>query len=167
LMPFVAQVAVGRRDKLTVFGDNYATPDGTGVRDYLHVCDLAEGHLAAIHYIERSADASDVFVTEEFKSTGLDVFNLGTGKGASVLQMIAAMEKASGKKINYVIGARREGDIDTCYADPAKAAKYLKFRSTKTLDDMCAGEILSTVCVSCLLAAGFGFLTFWLNAALL
>lgn len=138
LMPFVAQVAVGRREKLTVFGDNYDTPDGTGVRDYLHVSDLAEGHLAAIHYIERAAaDASDTCVTDAYRTSGMDVFNLGTGNGASVLQMIAAMEKASGNKINYEVGPRRSGDIDTCYASTVKAEKYLQWTSKKTLDDMC------------------------------
>jgi len=146
LMPFVAQVAVGRRDKLTVFGDNYDTPDGTGVRDYLHVCDLAEGHLAALRYIERAAaDTSDASITEGFRASGLDVFNLGTGNGASVLEMIAAMEKASGKKVNYVIGARRSGDIDTCYANTTKAERYLQWKSKKTLDDMCSGSLFLNI----------------------
>lgn len=125
LMPYVAQVAVGRREKLTVFGSDYDTPDGTGVRDYIHVMDLAEGHTAALKYMEQS------------KGEGLTTVNLGTGQGNSVLEMIAAMEKASGRKIKYEVGPRREGDIATCYAATDKARKELGWTATRTLDDMC------------------------------
>ncbi len=125
LMPYVAQVAVGRREYLTVFGDDYDTPDGTGVRDYIHVMDLAEGHLSAIQYMAK-------------KKTGLFTFNLGTGNGNSVLQMLEAMEKACGHELNYQIGDRRPGDIATCYADPALAEKEMGWKATRTLDEMCA-----------------------------
>ena len=125
LMPFVAQVAVGRRDKLSVFGDDYDTPDGTGVRDYIHVVDLAQGHLAAIHYMEK-------------KDPSYYVFNLGTGQGVSVLQMVTAMEKACGHAIPYEVAPRREGDIATCYADTTLAREELGWVSRKTLDEACA-----------------------------
>ena len=124
LMPYVSQVAVGRREFLTVFGSDYPTPDGTGVRDYLHVVDLAEGHLAALHHQEKSG-------------SGLHTFNLGTGNGYSVLEMCRAMGRACGHEIKYQIGDRRPGDIAVCYADPTKAATELKWKAERGLDEMC------------------------------
>lgn len=123
LVPFVAQVAVGRREKLAVFGDNYDTIDGTGVRDYIHVVDLAKGHVAALSHPpeENSAEA----------------YNLGCGRGHSVLEVIQAFERASGKKIPYEITARRPGDIGTCYANPAKAEKLLHWKAELSLEDAC------------------------------
>jgi UDP-glucose 4-epimerase len=128
LMPYVAQVAVGRREFLTVFGDDYDTPDGTGVRDYIHVMDLAEGHLAAIQYM--AAKKASV-------GGGLFTFNLGTGHGNSVIQMLKAMEKACGHELKYKIGDRRPGDIATCYADAALAEKEMGWKATRTLEEMC------------------------------
>mmetsp|Transcript_7369 Transcript_7369/g.10538 ORF Transcript_7369/g.10538 Transcript_7369/m.10538 type:complete len:364 (-) Transcript_7369:233-1324(-) len=125
LMPYVSQVAVGRREFLTVFGDDYDTPDGTGVRDYIHVMDLAEGHLSAIEYMKE-------------KNSGLFTFNLGTGNGFSVIQMVKAMEKACGHEIKYKIGPRRPGDISTCYADASLAKTELKWEAKLGLDEMCA-----------------------------
>ncbi len=124
LMPFIAQTAVGKREKINVFGNDYDTPDGTGVRDYLHVVDLAAGHVAALKYI--------------LEHQGVDIFNLGTGKGYSVLEMIAAFSKACGHDLPYVIAPRRPGDLATVYADPAKAKAVLGWTAQKTLDDMCA-----------------------------
>ena len=124
LMPYISQVAVGKLEKLGVFGDDYDTPDGTGVRDYIHVVDLAKGHVKAINYI--------------FSNPGLDVINLGTGVGYSVLDMVKAFGKACGKEIPYEIKPRRAGDIAMCYADPAKAAKVLGWKAEKGLDEMCA-----------------------------
>ncbi len=124
LMPYISQVAVGKREKLGVFGDDYDTPDGTGVRDYIHVVDLAIGHVKAINYI--------------FKNPGLDIINLGTGVGYSVLDMVKAFSKACGKDIPYEIQPRREGDIAMCYADPAKAAETLGWKAERGLDEMCA-----------------------------
>jgi UDP-glucose 4-epimerase len=124
LMPFVAQVAVGRREKLAVFGNDYPTPDGTGVRDYIHVVDLAEGHVAALDYV--------------LQHPGLLTVNLGTGHGASVLEMVQAFEAASGREIPYEIVARRSGDIAQCWADPALAESLLGWRATRTLEAMCA-----------------------------
>lgn len=123
LMPYIAQVAVGKLEKLGVFGNDYQTPDGTGVRDYIHVVDLAVGHVKAIQYI--------------LTDPGLDVINLGTGTGYSVLDMVKAFSKACGKEIPYEIKARREGDIDMCYADPAKAEKVLGWKAVHTLEEMC------------------------------
>lgn len=123
LMPYVSQVAVGKLKQLSVFGDDYPTPDGTGVRDYIHVVDLALGHLKAIDKL-RSAP-------------GLVIYNLGTGKGTSVLDMIKAFENASGKKVEYKIGPRRSGDIATCYADPAKAEKELGWKAERGIEEMC------------------------------
>lgn len=125
LMPYVAQVAVGRRERLSVFGDDYDTPDGTGVRDYIHVMDLAKGHFAAIEYMQR-------------KDPNYYVFNLGTGRGISVLQMIAAMEKACGHEIAYVMGPRRDGDIATCYADTQLAKEELGWVAEQSLEQACA-----------------------------
>jgi UDP-glucose 4-epimerase len=124
LMPFVAQVAVGRREFLTVFGGDYPTPDGTGVRDYLHVVDLAEGHLSAINYMKKH-------------QKGIFTFNLGTGNGYSVLDMAKAMGKACGHEIKYVVGDRRPGDIATCYADPTLALQEMGWKATRGLDEMC------------------------------
>ena len=122
LMPYIAQVAVGRREKLQVFGGDYPTPDGTGVRDFIHVMDLAEGHVAALKYFDGAQ--------------GLVTVNLGTGKGVSVLQMIAAFEQACGKKIAYQIGPRRPGDIAECWADPALARSMFGWSASRTLSDM-------------------------------
>ncbi len=123
LMPYVSQTAVGRREYLTVFGDDYDTPDGTGVRDYIHVMDLAEGHVAAVEYAE--------------KFTGCDAINLGTGIGYSVLDMVKAFEEANGIKVPYKIGPRRPGDIATVYSNPEKAEKVLGWKAKRTLVDMC------------------------------
>ena len=124
LMPYVAQVAVGRREYLTVFGNDYPTKDGTGVRDYLHVMDLAEGHTAALHHIEKTG-------------SGFHTFNLGTGQGYSVLEMCQAMGAACGHQIAYKIGDRRPGDIAVCYADPAKAEREMGWKAERGLDEMC------------------------------
>ena len=123
LMPYVAQVANGQRECLSVFGGDYPTPDGTGVRDYIHVMDLAEGHVAALKYLSRSA--------------GLLTVNLGTGRGYSVLEMIKAFEKASGRPVPYAIVARRPGDVAACYADPSLAEKLLGWRASRGIDEMC------------------------------
>jgi len=124
LMPYVSQVAVGRREKLSVYGNDYDTPDGTGVRDYIHVMDLADGHLKALEYMDR-------------EGAGNYVFNLGTGKGNSVLEMVAAMRKASGREIPYVITDRRPGDLATVYAATDKARDELGWTATRSLEDMC------------------------------
>lgn len=124
LMPFISQVAVGRREKLSVFGNDYPTPDGTGVRDYIHVVDLALGHLAAL--------------AEMFRSNRSFTVNLGTGQGYSVLEMLRAFEQASGKSVPYQIVGRRPGDIATCYADPAMASRVLDWRAKRGLAEMCA-----------------------------
>ena len=123
LMPYISQVAVGKLEKLGVFGDDYDTPDGTGVPDYIHVVDLAVGHVKAIDYI--------------FTNPGLDVINLGTGVGYSVLDMVKAFSRACGKEIPYEIKPRRAGDIAMCYADPAKALKVLGWKAEHGLDEMC------------------------------
>lgn len=124
LMPYISQVAVGKLEKLGVFGDDYDTPDGTGVRDYIHVVDLAIGHVKAIDYI--------------LTNPGLDIINLGTGVGYSVLDMVKAFSKACGKDLPYEIKPRREGDIAMCYADPSKALKVLGWKAERGLDEMCA-----------------------------
>ncbi len=124
LMPYVAQVAVGRRARLSVFGNDYDTPDGTGVRDYIHVVDLAAGHVAALRRL--------------LSTPGSFTVNLGTGRGYSVLELIAAYEKASGKPVPYDIVARRPGDIDACYADPALARELIGWAAARDLDAMCA-----------------------------
>ncbi len=124
LMPFVAQVAVGVREKLSVFGADYPTPDGTGVRDYIHVVDLALGHLRALERLRRE--------------DGLFAVNLGTGIGYSVLDMVRAFEAASGRKVAYQIVDRRPGDIASCYADPSLALKLLGWRASRGIDEMCA-----------------------------
>ena len=123
LLPYVSQVAVGKLEQVSVFGDDYDTPDGTGVRDYIHVVDLALGHIKAV---EKVLDTKE-----------LNVYNLGTGKGYSVLEIINAFEKASGKKINYKIVDRRPGDLATCYSDPSKAYKELGWKAERDLAKMC------------------------------
>jgi UDP-glucose 4-epimerase len=142
LMPFVAQVVVGRLDKLKVYGNDYPTKDGTGVRDYIHIMDLAEGHVAALKYVESHDKESK---TEKTGFGKLSVFNLGTGRGYSVLEMIEAMKKASGKDLPYEFAPRRGGDIAVCYADPAVAKAELSWEATRGLDEMCTGK-LSVVC---------------------
>ncbi len=124
LMPYIVRVAAGKLEQLSVFGNDYPTPDGTGVRDYIHVVDLAKGHVLALHKLEKEAQ-------------GLYIYNLGTGTGYSVLDMVKAFEKATGKKIPYKIAPRRAGDIATCYADPKKAKEELGWEATKTLEEMC------------------------------
>jgi UDP-glucose 4-epimerase len=123
LMPYVAQVAGGRREKLMVFGGDYPTPDGTGVRDYIHVCDLADGHLAALGYLRAQGKSMTV--------------NLGTGRGYSVLEVVQAYQRASGKPVPHDIVARRPGDIASCYADPALANQLLGWRARHDIDRMC------------------------------
>ena len=122
LLPYIAQVAVDKLPELAVFGDDYSTPDGTGVRDYIHVVDLAEGHLKALEALKTR--------------TGAHVWNLGTGQGHSVLEMIRAFEAASGKSISYRIAPRRPGDIATCYADPTKAEQEFGWKARRGLDQM-------------------------------
>ncbi len=123
LMPYITQVAIGRREKLSVYGNDYDTHDGTGVRDYIHVVDLAQGHVAAVDYV--------------LNHTGCEVFNLGTGVGYSVLDMVYAFIQANGVNVPYEIVERRPGDIDCCYADPAKSAEVLGWKARRTLQDMC------------------------------
>jgi UDP-glucose 4-epimerase len=122
LMPYVAQVALGRRPELVVFGADYPTPDGTGVRDYIHVVDLAEGHLRALEALR--------------DRTGVHVWNLGTGRGHSVLEMVRAFESVSGRRVPYRLANRRPGDVATCYADPAKAERELSWKATRELTEM-------------------------------
>jgi len=124
LVPFILQVAVGRLPKLKVFGDDWPTPDGTGVRDYIHVVDLVVGHIAALEALPRTE--------------GCVAYNLGTGKGLSVLEMVRAVEEASGRKIPFEVVARRPGDIAACWADPARAAEGLSWRASRGLKEMCA-----------------------------
>jgi UDP-glucose 4-epimerase len=124
LMPFITQVATGKRETLSVFGNDYDTHDGTGVRDYIHVEDLANGHLKALDKIEQTC--------------GLFTCNLGTGQGYSVLDMVKAFEKDSGQSVNFEIAPRREGDVASCYADPTLAASELNWEAKKGLQDMCA-----------------------------
>ena len=123
LMPFIAQTAVGKREVLSVFGDDYDTIDGTGVRDYIHVVDLAEGHVKALDKIKNFSEVMTI--------------NLGTGNGYSVLEMVKAFEKASGNKVPYKIAPRRAGDIATCFADPSYAKQVLGWEATKGVDEMC------------------------------
>ena len=123
LMPYISQTAICRRDHLNVFGNDYPTPDGTGVRDYIHVVDLAKGHVAAIRYL--------------MSHTGESVFNLGTGHGYSVLDMVNAFETANGVKVPYVITECRPGDLPACYADPSKSLEVLGWKAERDLVDMC------------------------------
>lgn len=122
LMPYISQVAVGQRDKLSIFGNDYPTPDGTGVRDYIHVVDLSDAHVKAIQKIPQLK--------------GVTTLNLGTGKGYSVLDMVKAFEKGSGKEVPYQIVERRSGDIAECWADPSKAQQVLQWQARKGLDEM-------------------------------
>lgn len=123
LMPYIAQVAVGRRDHLTVFGNDYPTPDGTGVRDYIHVMDLAAGHVQALRWLDTNP--------------GIKAFNLGTGRGYSVLDMLKAFERACGQTLKYEFAARRPGDVASCYADPTRAEQELGWRAELDLSAMC------------------------------
>jgi len=124
LMPYITQVAVGKRAKLQVFGNDYDTPDGTGVRDYLHVVDLAEGHVAALRHLLGGARSLTI--------------NLGTGRGSSVLELVRAFERASGRPVPYEIVARRPGDVAACYADPTLAERTIGWKARRDLDQMCA-----------------------------
>lgn len=124
LMPYIVRVASGQLEQLSVFGNDYNTPDGTGVRDYIHVVDLAKGHIKALEKLEK-------------EETGIYIYNLGTGTGYSVLDMVKAFEEATGKKVKYKIAPRRAGDIATCYSDPEKAKKELGWEAKKDLKDMC------------------------------
>jgi len=123
LFPYIAKVACGQLPRLSVFGNDYDTPDGTGVRDYIHVVDLAIGHLKALNWA--------------MNETGVEAINLGTGKGTSVLELVSAFERASGVKIPYQITERRPGDIGTCYADTQKAKDLLGWEAKYTIEDMC------------------------------
>ena len=124
LMPYIVRVASGELEELSIFGNDYNTPDGTGVRDYIHVVDLAKGHIKALEKLEK-------------EKSGIYIYNLGTGKGYSVLDMVHAFEKTTGQKIKYKITERRAGDIATCYSNPEKAQKELNWKAEKTLEDMC------------------------------
>lgn len=124
LMPYITQVAVGKLKELSVFGNNYPTVDGTGVRDYIHVVDLAKGHLRALKKI--------------MSTNGVNAYNLGTGRGYSVLEMVAAFEKASGRHVPYKLVERRPGDVASCYSDPTKAKKELGWIAEKGIEEMCA-----------------------------
>src|SRR5699024_12439269 len=127
LMPFIAQVAVGRRERLSVFGDDYPTPDGTPLRDYIHVVDLAEGHVAALHHLRDHPELS------------VRAWNLGTGQGTSVLEMVAAFEAAAGLTIPYEIAPRRAGDLPAVYADPSRAEAELGWKAELGIEPVCAG----------------------------
>ena len=122
-MPYITQVAVGKLPCINVFGNDYDTPDGTGVRDYIHVVDLALGHIKAVERI--------------MSGTGVDAYNLGTGKGYSVLELIHSLEKVCGKKLNYKIMGRRPGDLASCYSDPSKALRELGWKAERGLEEMC------------------------------
>ncbi len=124
LLPYVALVAVGKLPRLQIFGNDYDTPDGTGVRDYIHVCDLAEGHLKALDFAA--------------ENNGAHAFNLGTGNGTSVLQIVSAFEKASGRTINYIFAPRRAGDVAKCFADTSKAKAVLNWQAKYDIEKMCA-----------------------------
>ena len=123
LMPYISQVAIGKLEKLSIFGDDYDTPDGTGIRDYIHVVDLAVGHVRALEYA--------------LKNTGVEAINLGTGVGYSVLDIVKAFEKVNGVKVPYVITARREGDVAVCYSDPSKAEMLLGWKAERGIEEMC------------------------------
>ena len=123
LMPYVARVAAGQLEKLTIFGNDYPTPDGTCLRDYLHVVDLAKGHISALEYAA--------------KHTGAEAFNLGTGQGVSVLELVTSFEKVNHVPVNYVIGGRRDGDLATVYANAERAHEVLGWQAERTVDDMC------------------------------
>jgi UDP-glucose 4-epimerase len=122
LLPYISQVAIGKLPELVVFGKDYPTPDGTGVRDYIHVMDLAEGHLCALKALKTRA--------------GVNIWNLGTGKGYSVMDVVRTFERVSGKVVPYRISSRRPGDVATCFADPTKAEYELNWRARRSLEDM-------------------------------
>ena len=124
LMPYISKVAAGNLKELSVFGNDYNTPDGTGVRDYIHVVDLAKGHLLALNKLDK-------------EQKGIYIYNLGTGKGYSVLDLVNTFERVNNIKVPYVIAPRRPGDIASCYSDPTKALKELGWSAEKNLDDMC------------------------------
>ena len=126
LMPYIVQVASGQRSELKVFGDDYPTHDGTGVRDFIHIMDLALGHAAAVNFLEAN--------------TGWHAINLGTGKGLTVLEMVNAFESVTGRKVPYRIVSRRDGDVAECYADPSKAKELLNWTSKYTLEEMCTSS---------------------------
>jgi len=126
LLPYVSQVAIGKLPQLQIHGDDYDTPDGTGVRDYIHVVDLAKGHVAALTKLDERAVANEA-----------QVYNLGTGQGVSVLEMVHAFEKAADREIAYAIGPRRPGDVASCYADASKANQQLGWKAEKTIEDAC------------------------------
>ena len=123
LMPYITQVAAGKQEKLYIFGNDYPTPDGTGVRDYIHVVDLAKGHVAALDYVR--------------KHTGTEIFNLGTGRGCSVKELVKVFEEVNGVKIPHVIAPRREGDVAECYADASKAYEILGWKAERGIREMC------------------------------
>lgn len=123
LMPYIAQVAAGQRAQLSIYGNDYPTPDGTGLRDYIHVCDLAQGHVAALRYLDQHS--------------GLLTVNLGTGQPTSVLQMVQGFEQASGRRVPYQVVARRPGDVAACWADPSRAAHLLGWRAQRSVQTMC------------------------------
>jgi UDP-glucose 4-epimerase len=123
LLPYVAQVAAGQRERLSVYGNDYPTPDGTGVRDYIHVCDLADGHVAALRYLQQHP--------------GLLTVNLGTGRPVSVLEMVRGFEQASGRPVPYQVVARRPGDVAACWADPALAERLLGWKAHHGVERMC------------------------------
>lgn len=125
LMPFISQVAIGKKDVLTIFGDDYETEDGTGVRDYIHVMDLATGHVAAMRRLEKA-------------NFGIKFFNLGTGQGVSVLNLIRTFERVNNVKVPFVVKPRREGDIASIHADPTLAEAELNWKAVHTLEEMCA-----------------------------
>ena len=125
LMPYIAQVAVGRLEKLSIYGDDYDTPDGTGVRDYIHVEDLAAGHIAALEKLTTTDEP-------------VSVWNLGSGHGTSVLELLRAFEKAVGRELPYEVVPRRPGDVASSYADPSKANAELGWRTTRSVEEMCA-----------------------------
>ncbi len=123
IMPYIMKVAIGEYKELTIFGNDYPTPDGTGIRDYIHVVDLSKGHLKALEKIR--------------KESGVKIYNLGTGRGYSVLELVKTFEKVNNVKIAYKIGKRRSGDIPACYADPSKAEKELNWKAEKSIEEMC------------------------------
>ena len=123
LFPFITQVTAGIRPHLDIYGDDYDTPDGTGVRDYIHITDLVKGHIAAIHFAKNNS--------------GVEIFNLGTGRGYSVAEVVDVFETTTGQCIKYQIKERRAGDIASCYADPAKARTNLRWKAERTLQQMC------------------------------
>ncbi len=136
LMPYIAQVAVGRREKLTIFGHDYDTPDGTGVRDYIHVMDIAEGHVAAVKAMCRPG------------SEGVRIYNLGTGKGCSVLEIVAAFERATGQKVPYELSDRRPGDVASSYATCELAEKELGWKARLSIEDMCKERLLNVIVIN-------------------